>query len=93
LFAIIYYNKYKWPGSPAYDSIELVEIRQASSTTNIQFCFSLYNQGKVKSTKAYRPWRLLEYYEYITRAEAVKAERFYKSHHQKEILKNKYNLN
>ncbi len=60
------------------------------STADVQVRLHLHNQGKVKSTKGYRPWRLLEYYEYITRAEAVKAERFYKSHHQKEILKNKY---
>ena len=62
------------------------------STENISKRIDLHNQGKVKSTKAYRPWKLLEYYEFKSRAEAVQKERFLKNHQQKEILKKKYGL-
>ena len=49
-----------------------------------------HNDGRVKSTKGYRPWKLLGTEEYNTRGEAVKRERFLKSHQQKGILKEKY---
>lgn len=49
-----------------------------------------HNSGQVKSTKAYRPWRLFEYHEFRTRSEAVRHERFLKAHQQKELLKKKY---
>ncbi|MEK7496867.1 MAG: GIY-YIG nuclease family protein [Patescibacteria group bacterium] len=63
------------------------------STENINNRVSLHNSGRVKSTKGYKPWKLLETHEYITRSEAVKAERFFKTGQQKEILKNKYFVN
>jgi putative endonuclease len=50
-----------------------------------------HNAGKVKSTKGYIPWDLLEYKELNTRSEAVKYERFLKTHQQKDIIKRKYN--
>ena len=60
------------------------------STANLKMRIQLHNIGKVRSTKAYRPWQLLEYHEYPTRSEAVLAERFFKNHQQKEMLKNKH---
>ncbi len=60
------------------------------STENLTNRIKRHNSCKVKSTKAYRPWKLLEYYEFSTRSEAVKYERFLKSHQQKEIIKRKY---
>lgn len=60
------------------------------NTENISKRIDLHNQGKVKSTKGYKPWKLLEYYEFNSRSEAVKHERFLKNHQQKEILKIKY---
>ena len=62
------------------------------STDNITKRVKLHNQGKVKSTKAYRPWILLEYREFNSRSEAVNCERFLKTGQQKEILKKRYNL-
>ena len=62
------------------------------STENLEKRISSHNSGKVKSTKFYRPWELLEYEEYESRSEAVKKEKFFKSHQQKEILKEKYNI-
>ena len=60
------------------------------STASLNNRLKLHNSGKIKSTKGYKPWRLLEYYEFDTRSEAVKYEKFLKSHQQKEILKKKY---
>ncbi len=62
------------------------------STENVEKRLALHNSGKVKSTKAYRPWKLLGFETYNSRSEAVKREKFYKAHQQKEILKKKYNM-
>ena len=63
------------------------------STENIENRVKLHNAGKVRSTKAYKPWVLLGFREYSSRSDAVKQERFFKSHQQKELLKKKYNIN
>ncbi|MFH1867284.1 MAG: GIY-YIG nuclease family protein [Patescibacteria group bacterium] len=60
------------------------------STADVLVRLRLHNQGKVKSTKGYRPWKLLEIHEYESRGEAVKGERFYKTGQKKEILKRKF---
>ena len=60
------------------------------STADIQHRVLLHNRGKVKSTKAYTPWRLLEFHEYASRSEAVKSEMFLKTGQQKELLRKKY---
>lgn len=62
------------------------------STANIDNRLKLHNLGKVKSTKFYKPWQMLGYEEYESRAEAVKKEKFFKSHQQRDILKRKYSL-
>lgn len=62
------------------------------STEDVTNRVRLHNAGRVKSTKAYRPWDLLGYEEYPSRTEAVKYEKFYKTHQQKNLLKAKYNL-
>jgi len=38
-----------------------------------------HNYGKVKSTTAFKPWHLVHYEEFKTRAEAITRERFLKS--------------
>ena len=60
------------------------------STENVVKRFSLHNSGNVKSTKAYRPWELLEKRGCSSRSEAVRLERFLKTGQQKELLKKKY---
>ena len=60
------------------------------STENIDKRLYEHNSGKTKSTKFYKPWELLGYEECESRSEAVKKEKFFKSHQQKEILKKKY---
>lgn len=62
------------------------------STEDIKKRVTLHNAGKVKSTRAYRPWKLVGLEEYSSRSEAVQRERFLKSGQQKEILKKKYNV-
>ena len=62
------------------------------STDNIENRLKRHNSGKVKSTKAYRPWKLLEYYKFKSRAEAVRHERFLKTHQQKDLIKERNNL-
>ena len=60
------------------------------STENLDNRIKLHNQGKVKSTKAYRSWTVLEFKEFNSRAESVKHERFLKTGQQKEVLKRKH---
>ena len=60
------------------------------STEDIKNRLARHNTGKVKSTKFYRPWELLEFEIYPTRRDAVRRERLLKSGQQKEILKKKY---
>jgi putative endonuclease len=62
------------------------------STDDVYRRVSSHNQGKVKSTKGYRPWELLEHKGFGSRSEAVRKEKFLKNHQQKEILKRKYGL-
>ncbi|MDP3997050.1 MAG: GIY-YIG nuclease family protein [bacterium] len=58
------------------------------STENVEQ--RLFLKGSVKSTKGYRPWVLLECYTYYTRSDAVKQERHFKQHQQKELLRAKH---
>ena len=60
------------------------------STSDFRNRLNLHNRGKVKSTKANRPWQLLEHYEFESRSEAFRQEMFYKSGQQKESLRKKY---
>ena len=62
------------------------------STEDVLKRFTLHNKGKVKSTKAYRPWVLLGQEEFYSRSEAFRREHFLKNHQQKKLLKEKYGL-
>ena len=62
------------------------------STENLTKRIKLHNFGKVKSTKPYGPWTLLESKEFDSRSEAVRQEKFMKTGQQKEMLKRKYGL-
>ena len=58
------------------------------STANLQNRINLHNQGKIKSTKAYKPWKLLEYRKFNSRGEAMKQEMFLKNPPAKRTPKN-----
>ncbi|MBI2623849.1 MAG: GIY-YIG nuclease family protein [Candidatus Liptonbacteria bacterium] len=62
------------------------------SSESLERRVRLHNAGRVRSTKAYRPWKVLGYETYITRSEAVRREMFLKNHQQKEILKKRFGL-
>ena len=62
------------------------------STENVENRFRMHNSGRVRSTKANRPWKLLETKSFETRSETMIHEKFLKNHQQKEILKAKYGL-
>lgn len=62
------------------------------STKNLEIRFLLHNSGKVRSTKFYKPWKLLGYETYNSRNEAVKREYFLKTGQQKELLRIKFGL-
>ena len=46
-----------------------------------------HNSGKVRSTKAYRPWKIIYSEEFKTRAEAYNRELFFKSAEGKKYLR------
>ena len=60
------------------------------STADVYKRLVRHNSGKVRSTKGYAPWKLLQHEQFISRSEAVQHERFLKSHQQKEILEQRY---
>ncbi len=60
------------------------------SCGDVQVRLLRHNNGYVKSTKAYRPWELMELREHSTRKEAQREEYFLKTGQQKEILRKKY---
>jgi len=62
------------------------------STEDLGRRLFFHNYGKVRSTKFYRPWELIGDEKYATRREAVRRERFLKSHQQRDLLKIKYGL-
>ena len=48
-----------------------------------------HNTGKTKSTKGYKPWRLVYFEEFDTREEAVLREKYLKTGSGREFLKEK----
>lgn len=58
------------------------------STGDLKARAKLHNSGKVRSTKAYRPWKLIYYEAYGSKADATRRERELKMHAAKnELLK------
>ena len=49
-------------------------------TNNLDFRVDKHNFGLIKSTKRYVPWKLIYYETYGTRSEAMKREKYLKSH-------------
>jgi putative endonuclease len=48
-----------------------------------------HNSGKTKSTKGYKPWKLVYFEKFETRDEAVLREKFFKTGSGRELLKYK----
>ncbi|HVO72819.1 MAG TPA: GIY-YIG nuclease family protein [Ignavibacteriaceae bacterium] len=47
-------------------------------TNNLSDRLTKHNSGRVRSTKAYRPWILIHSEPFLSRAEAMKKEKWYK---------------
>jgi len=62
------------------------------STEDLENRIKRHNLGKVRSTKPNKPWKLLEYHRFDSRSEAVRYERFLKTHQQKDKIKKRHNL-
>lgn len=78
----------------AYTTYILLSLKNGDiyvgSTADVRKRLALHNGGRVKSTKAYKPWILMEVHVFESRSEAVRMERFLKTGQQKEILRRKY---
>ena len=58
-------------------------------TTDIDKRIEEHNSGKTKSTKGYKPWKLVYFEKYETRDEALLREKFFKTGSGRELLKDK----
>jgi putative endonuclease len=56
-------------------------------TQNLQNRLKEHNDGKVKSTKPYRPWEIIFTEEFNLREEAVSRERYFKTAAGRRFLK------
>lgn len=73
-------------------SSETNEDLYVGSTENLEKRIWLHNGGRVKSTKAYRPWKLAEVHRFNSRTEAVRMEQHLKTGQQKELLRKRLGL-
>jgi putative endonuclease len=51
-----------------------------------------HNRGKVKYTKSRMPWSLVYMEEFVTRAEALKREKFFKTGFGRNLIQSKLNI-
>ena len=66
--------------------------RYIGSTADLVKRLKEHNDGKVKSTKAYLPWKIFYYEAYQQAKLARKTEMFYKSSQGRRQLKKKFEL-
>jgi putative endonuclease len=55
-------------------------------TQNIENRITLHNKGKTKSTKPFRPWKLLYYETFSTREQAREREKYFKTGSGREFI-------
>jgi putative endonuclease len=48
-----------------------------------------HNSGKTRSTRPYKPWKILFFEKFLTKAEALKREKFLKSGQGRDYVKQK----
>jgi putative endonuclease len=58
---------------------EVLNRHYYGHSENIQKRLNEHNKGKVRSTKPYRPWKVIYSEEFMTKSEAYKREMFFKS--------------
>ncbi len=59
------------------------------SSEDVERRLALHNAGKIRSTKAHRPYRILYFEDFATRSEAYRRELFFKSIEGYKYLKSK----
>lgn len=59
----------------------------AGFTKNLKLRFEQHQQGKIKSTKQRRPFKLIYYEACLTQQDATKREKYFKTHYGKMFLK------
>ena len=57
-------------------------------TNNLSNRLEYHNSGKVKSTKAYKPWKLIYSENFDSRAESMKREKWLKSPNGRKFIHN-----
>jgi len=62
------------------------------STDGLKKRLKDHNQGKVKSTKAFKPWEIVYYEAHKNKTLALKAELFYKTSQGRRQIKKKLGL-
>ncbi|MFH0873320.1 MAG: GIY-YIG nuclease family protein [Candidatus Komeilibacteria bacterium] len=62
------------------------------STSNLKERLKYHNDGLVKSTKAYRPWKIIYYEAHSNKTLARKAELFYKTGQGRRQIRKKLGL-
>jgi putative endonuclease len=68
---------------------ELNQSHYYGHTSDLKNRLKRHNAGKVRSTKAYRPWNLIYSEEFATKSEAYQREQFFKSIDGYNFLKEK----
>ena len=56
-------------------------------STDLQKRLERHNQGLVRSTKPYRPWKLIFYEAYISKKDAKRREQYFKTTKGRKALK------
>ena len=59
-------------------------------TTNLEVRLSQHNSGKTRSTKPYKPWKVLFFEEYDSKEKALNREKFLKSGVARDFIKNNW---
>ena len=65
---------------------ELYDRIYIGQTNNISIRLEKHNSGKVNSTKAYLPWKMIHYENFQNRTEAMKREKELKSHKGRDFI-------
>lgn len=65
-------------------------LEECEKSANVDRRITEHNSGKVRSTKAYCPWKLLHLESFEDRKSAREREKYLKSGYGKTWLKNKY---
>ena len=64
--------------------------RYTGFTQDLEKRLNQHNTGKTKSTRAFKPWKVLFFEQYETKVEALQREKYLKSGIVREYINNKW---